>query len=382
MQDIAARVPPIAVRALQGLALLGGVSLGAGLVLAPQQTWAELLLASNFLLGLALGGLVLLALHYVTGARWIAPLCPLLEAMTVVLPAAGVGVLAVLICYPELYATAPTTHIPASPFRTLWLNRAFFLIRSVVYVGVWLAFAWGLLRLSRQVRQQADADLVRKTTLLSALFLVAFGVTCWLASYDWIMALEPAWSSTVFGVYFFAGLFVSALAACTLLAIWLRRQGAGRSVVTDDRLHDLGTLLFGFSSFWMYTWFCQYLLIWYTNHEEETAYFRLRSEGVWPVLVIIDLVLSWGVPFVVLLFREAKRRPLVLGAVCVVVLLGRWLDLYLMIVPSQTRAPAVPGAIEAGMVLGTVGIFGLVVWYALAKSAVPDPSPAAAAARR
>jgi len=90
------------------------------------------------------------------------------------------------------------------------------------------------------------------------------------------MSLEPKWPSTIFGVYNFAGILLSALAAVTLLALWLHRYGPLSVALNEDHFHDLGMLLFGFSCFWMYIWFCQYLLIWYANQPEETAYYFLR----------------------------------------------------------------------------------------------------------
>jgi hypothetical protein len=172
----------------------------------------------------------------------------------------------------------------------------------------------------------------------------------------------------VFGVYNFSGLFLSALAAVTLLVIWLRRLGSFRDLVGADHLHDLGTLLFAFSSFWMYIWFCQYLLIWYTNHPEEAVYFRRRLEEPWAGFLLADLVLNWGIPFLVLLFRGAKRNPAILAAVAVLILAGRWVDLFVMIAPSQGQTLAVPGILEAGVALGAVGIVGLVVCTALARA--------------
>src|SRR5262249_39747770 len=146
-------------------------------------------------------------------------------------------------------------------------------------------------------------------------------------------SLEPDWSSTMFGVYQFAGLFLSGLAALTLLLLWLGRSEPMRRVVTSDHLHDLGKLLFAFSTFWMYVWFSQYMLIWYVNNPEEAVYFLRREQGAWQPLLIANVVLNWAVPFLVLLPRSAKRSPTVLARVCVVLLVGRWLDLYLMIGP-------------------------------------------------
>jgi hypothetical protein len=291
---------------------------------------------------------------------------------------AAVGLFAVFLCRPSLYSwTAPaSTEDPESPLHHLWLNHKFFLLRSVVYLVLWLAFARALVRNSRRQDWERDPAPTGNNIRLSALFLVVFGITCWLASYDWIMSLEPQWASTIFGVYNFASLFLSGIAAVILLVIWLRRHSPLQAVVTDDHLHDLGTLLFAFSSFWMYIWFCQYMLIWYVNNPEETAYFRRRWDETWQGFLFLDLVLNWGIPFLVLLFRSAKRSPLVLGTVAIVVLVGRWVDLMLMILPSQPNAVPIPGMIEIGLLLGALGLFGLAVFRAIGKaSLVPIHEP-------
>jgi hypothetical protein len=357
------------------LALLGGVALGAGFYQAPERTWINLLLTSHFLIGVALGGLVLVALHYVTGARWSTALRRVPEAMTAALPVAAVGLAAVFIRdvlsslsgLPSLYF-APASGGPESPLHRVWENRAFFLMRSLIYLAVWIAFAVVIVGNSRRRDRDRDPAPAEKNVSVSALFLVVFGVTCWLASTDWLMSLERNWASTIFGVYNFAGLLLSALAAVTLLVLWLRGNGALRGVVNEDHLHDLGTLLFAMSSFWMYAWFCQYMLIWYVNNPEETSYLRLRWQGSWPIWLFVALALNWAVPFVVLLFRSAKRNPWVLGTVALLVLVGRWVDLALMILPTQAGASQVPGWLEAGLLLGAVGVFVLVVVRSLRKA--------------
>jgi hypothetical protein len=372
MQDSLAFHPPRwFVRLFAVLAIVGAITFVLGLFWSPQRAWANVLLISNYLVWLAVGALVLIALDNVAGARWSEPLRRLQQAIVAVLPVAGLGLLAVLLFRPSLYSGSAQTlagEEHASPWRTFWLARPFFLCRSLVYLGAWLAFAAGIINNSRKLEQTDDPERIRKSIRLSAGFLVAFGVTCWLASYDWLMSLEPDWSSTVFGVYNFAGAFLSALAAVTLLAVMLKGFSPLRDFLTEDRLHNLGTLLFAFSSFWMYTWYCQYLLIWYTNHPDETIYFLRRGEGSWPMLLLTDLALNWGIPFLVLLPREAKRNASVLGGVSVIILAGRWLDLFLMIAPSQKDTLALPGALEAGFAMGAVGILGLAVFWALARS--------------
>jgi hypothetical protein len=360
------RPPARLIQLFQLLTLLGGIALAAGLFLTPERTWVNLLLASYCLVGLGLGGLLLVALHYVTGARWSAPLLRIPEAMAAVLPLAAAGLVAIVLFRPSLYPWSEGVSSPASesPLQHLWLNRPFFILRSLAYLAVWLAFAVAIVRASRRQSNDGAAIPVR----LSAAFLVVFGVTCWLASYDWIMSLEPQWGSTIFGVYNFAGIFLSGLAAVVLLVLWLHRYSPVHAVLNQDHLHDLGTLLFAFSSFWMYTWFCQYLLIWYVNNPEETAYYRRRWEGTWPVLSLLDVVLNWGIPFLVLLFRAAKRNPWVLGSVACVVLVGRWVDLSLMILPSQAELTPIPGLCEAGVFLGAAALFALAVLRGLGKA--------------
>jgi hypothetical protein len=361
------RLPWSAAAVCLAAALVGVVALAAGFYQAPQRAWAGAFTACNFLLGLGLGGLVFVALHYVTGAKWSLPLLRAPEAMTAVLPAAALGLAVVLPALFFLYsAWGPPAD--AAPLRRLWLNPPFFFARSLIYVAVWIAFGVLIVRNSRRQDAERDPAPTQRNRRLSAFFLVAFGVTCWLSSSDWLMSLAPNWASTVYGVYNFSGLFLSALAAVALLVIWLRRTGPMRGVVTADHLQDLGALLFGFSSFWMYVWFCQYLLIWYVNNPEETSYFRDRVNGPWTAWLLLDLGLNWAVPFVVLLFRAAKRSPLLLGAVALVVLAGRWVDLSVMILPSQGGASQPPDLVEAGLALGTVGAFALIVLVSLQRA--------------
>jgi len=241
-------------------------------------------------------------------------------------------------------------------------------------------------------RREAAHDGPTRTSIrLSAAFLVVFSLTFWLASADWIMSLEPTWYSTVFGVYNFGGVLLSAQAAVTLLTVWLRQRGPLRNVVTRDQLHDLGTLLLSFSCFWMYIWFCQYMLIWYTNIPEETSHYASRIHGLWAPLFYANIAINWAIPFAVLLPRASKESAGILVKVSLLVLVGRWLDVYLMILPSTSGdAPAI-GLCEIGAMGLIVGALGLVFLHALRKSLQfspvepsrhADDTPVSAEARR
>jgi hypothetical protein len=362
------RMPAQTMFVAQVLALVGAVAAGTGFFLDAKRIWVDLFLVGNLLVGLGLGALVLVALFYVTGARWSNAIRRVPEAMAMILPLAAVIVALVLVCRPSLYAWYTSGQIESeeSPLMRLWLTRPFFLIRSVIYLALWIGFALALVSDSRRKSREHDPVPSQKSVRLSAGFLVVFGITCWLSSHDWIMSLEPKWTSTVFGVYYFASLFLSSIAVVILLVIWLQRHRPSQAVVHTDHLHDLGTLLFGFSCFWMYVWFCQYMLIWFVDNPEETTYLRLRWEGTWPVVMFLDLALSWGIPFVVLLFRSAKRNPAVLGSVALIVLAGRCVDLWLMIGPSQGQT--IPGLWELGILAGAAGLFVMVFFRYLGQA--------------
>jgi hypothetical protein len=245
-----------------------------------------------------------------------------------------------------------------------------------VYCVIWVVFAIEIRRRSQRQDRDGDSRWTRANARLSAAFLVIFGVTFTLASADWMMSLEPLWYSTIFGLYNFAGLFLSGLAALAIVALWLERRGPLQNVLNDDHLHDLGKLLFAFSIFWMYIWFSQYMLIWYTNIPEETAYFVRRVHGLWFVLFVANVVFNWLVPFVVLLRRDTKRQRKTLGRVAAIVLLGRWLDVYLMIFPSVVGAAPRIGLWELGLTAGGIGCFGLLLARILKGApAVPLADP-------
>jgi hypothetical protein len=332
------------------LALLGLASFAVGLAVAPERTWAQGLLVSFGLLTLALFGGIFLALHYLSGARWSTPLVCLAEALAGLLPLATAGMGVVLVAGVSLY---PPPGEEAGLFRQQWLERPFLLARAALYGSLWLVLTRGLVRASRQ----ADADRGRAARW-SAAFLIVFGITFWLASYDWIMALEPDWASTIFPLYQFAGLYLGGIALLIVLALGPPRQRL--AALGLEQRHDLGKLLFAFSSFWMYIWYCQYLLIWYVNNPEETHYYTRRLQGGWEPLVLVNVLLNWLVPFVVLLPQKSKRSSYVLVRVAAVVLAGRVLDLYLAIFPPVVGAVPAWGLVETGMLVGAAAL-GLAV---------------------
>ncbi len=366
--------------ALMVLAAIGVITAIAGAFMAPERMWASWLLVAYYALGLGLAGLCFVAIHYTTGSTWSVAIRRVPEALAGTLPFA-IALLAILfVVHPQLYGWTTESFgegsEPALAFKRFWLSRPFFLIRAAIYSGIWILFAIAIRGRSRRQDQDGDPRWTHANFRLSAAFLVLFGITVTLASVDWVMSLEFHWFSTIFGVYNFAGLFFSGLAAVILLALWLERAGPLQGVLNESHLHDLGKLLFAFSVFWAYIWFSQYMLIWYTNIPEETSYFILRQKNGWFALFIINIVLNWVIPFLALLRRDAKRQRQTMALVAAVVLLGRWLDVYLMVFPGVVGESPTFGLWEIGVTLGGIGGFGLVLTAILRRApAVPVADP-------
>jgi hypothetical protein len=350
-------------RRFQGLAVVGLAALGAGFYFAPQRAWLDFLMASYALVCLGLAGLFFVALHYATGAGWSVAIRRVPEAMTAAVPVGAVGVLTVFLARPGIYSWYGEHFNTAEGymgFKQTWLSHPFFVGRAVFYIALWLIFRAVLLRTSRGQDSTGAFAATQKNTAVGTAFLVVFGLSFWLASYDWVMSLEPHWYSTIFGVYNFAGLFESGLAVMALLVVWLRRD-ALRGTASREHLQDLSTLLFAFATFWMYIWFSQYMLIWYANLPEETLYFIKRTDGPWLALFVLTALLNWVVPFFLLLPRGNKRNPRVVAWAAVIVVLGRALDLYLMFLPPVMGANPEFHLWEAGAFLALIGVFGLTV---------------------
>lgn len=366
-------------RSLAAVAAVGALATIAGLFVDPGHTWPNLLLASYYGISLSLGGTLFIALQYVTNAGWSVALRRVPEAMAYTLPVFGCLMLLTFLGIPRLYewsqpAAMAAEHLHHS--KSDWLNVPFFVGRAVVYILVWWALAHTLVRLSRRQDANGAIEITEKSRAYAATFLVVFGVTISLASFDWIMSLEPHWYSTIFGVYNFSGLFVGSLAALTLLVIFLRRAGSFREIITDDHLHNLGKLMFAFSTFWMYLWFSQYMLIWYANIPEEVVYFIRREQGSWTVITVLNLLFNWVIPFIVLLPQWTKRNETILLRICVLLLLGRWVDLYWMIVPPFAEGNAHFGIWEIVPIATVVSLFFLLVTKVLSQSSlVPLKDP-------
>jgi hypothetical protein len=247
-----------------------------------------------------------------------------------------------------------------------YLNKSFFIIRTIGYFVIWAFFAWFFVRGS--VKQDGGTAGVKPTLRMrkwSGPFLIVFGFTSTFAAFDWMMSLEPSWFSTIYGVYVFSGITLASLAAITIAVVGLRAKGIiAPELIRRDHLYSLGGLLFAFTCFWTYIAFSQFMLIWYANIPEETVYYVTRMENGWLPITWAVVILRFVLPFFLLLGRSAKMDGKRLVQVSVLILVGQIVDLYWLIMPSlHTDGPVLgwqelaPTVMFTGVLLLYAGVF-------------------------
>ncbi len=349
------------------LMAVGALTVAAGLYWSPERTWSTLLLSNMYLLCVCLAGALFISIQYLSGSGWWVVLRRVPEAMM-----AGLPIVAILMLC-SVFFGRQTLYPWAHEVPTFYLNTPFFFARMAFVLLLWVLLAYAIRTAS--LRQDQDDALTSHQRLVrySAVFIVVFAVSFSIASIDWVMSLAPRhWASTMFSVYVFAGLLISGLVSLTLLVILLREVGPLRGIVTESHLHDLGKLVFAFSTFWAYIWLSQYLLIWYGNLPEEIPYYAHRTDGAWLWLFLLNPIVNWVVPFVVLMPWVTKHRTRVLAGVCLLLLAGHYLDLYLLIVPDTVGVPAI-GPLEVLVPVGYVSLFLWLTWRALAQAPLVPP---------
>lgn len=366
---------------LVGIAV-GVVAIVIGLMSSDQimveRTYANLLLMGYYFTCVCAAGAFFLALQMVTQSGWSAGLLRIPQAMASVLPIASLVLLVIVglgLYSHNLYHhwNADGLMDPESPHydalvagKGAFLNVPGFLIRQIIFMGTYSIFAYILANLSYKEDLDGGLNSYKKSFKLSAIFLVIFGFTTPIWSFDTIMSLEAHWFSTMFGWYNFAAMWVSGIATIVVLLILLKKAGY-LPWVNANHLHDLGNLMFGFSIFWTYVWFSQFMLIYYANIPEETVYFYKRWEPEYKPWFWLNILINFLAPVLLLVDRHAKRKESMMLFVAILLLCGHWLDYYMMIMPGTVEGNRGFGFIEIGTALGFVGLFTFLVLSKLSK---------------
>jgi hypothetical protein len=254
--------------------------------------------------------------------------------------------------------------------KAWYLNTGFYMVRLIAYFAVWY-FLWLMIRKNSLLEDQyGDLSYYTTSRMYAKMFLIFFAVTSSTAAWDLSMSIDTHWFSTMFGWYHLASWHVSGLAAIMLTVLILRDNGYLKAV-KESTIHDLGKLLFGFSIFWTYVWFSQYILIFYANLPEETIYFRERFTGHdgrywWPFH--INFALNFFFPLLVLMARNSKRNVMLLKLACGAILVGHWFDFYQMHMPGIAKNQGGIGLIEWGTTLAFASLFIYFVANQLSKA--------------
>jgi len=344
--------------------VVGLVSFVMRLLQDPQAAWISYITNWLYFTSVSMGGLLLAIATWITKAKWNWSIRRISQSFVAFLPFSFLLMLPMLSLgesyFPwiEMMADDPVVQNKAA-----YLNMPFLITRNVLGLallfGVALYFVYLALRpdmglsaqqLTEGKRSEAwQARLTRgwmgqekeevrsykRMTVIAPAFVIIYALVMTMLSYDWVMSLEPHWFSTMFGPWFFMGAFWIGIAATALWSVYLRTQHEDfhRYIGLQQR-HDIGKLAFAFCVFWTYLFFSQYIVIWYGKLPWEQAWIIRRSDEVWGGLSGLVILLCFVIPFAGLIGRKPKTKPVLLAFFTSIILVGMWLERYVMLAPS------------------------------------------------
>ena len=337
-----------------------------------------------FFTGLGLIGLFFIAIQYAAQAGWSAPIKRIPLAIGHWIPYAGIimAVIWFLGNHDLFHWTHGSLYDKASPDYDEIIDGKggfffwplahgsfplFFVLRLVLFFGIWYMFFVMIKKQMLSEDLNGGSGHWLKARGYSAMFLVFFAFSSSIAAWDWVMSIDTHWFSTMMGWYVFASWWVSGLAVITLMVSYLKDAGYLK-MVNDNHMHDLGKFLFGFSVFWTYIWFSQFMLIFYAHIPEETVYFiQRRTVAPYSWVFFVNLILNFVLPFLLLMPRDSKRKISMLKVVCPIILVGHWFDFYNMVTPGIMKHAGGLGFLEIGLAMVFMAGFLYVVLSSLTK---------------
>jgi hypothetical protein len=340
--------------------------------------WAALYVACIFLMLISLGVLAFYAIQQVAQAGWSPVLFRVMQGISSYLPIGSILFLLLLVLsgmhYNHLFVWMADgvgevghenyDHLVANKLG--YLNVPFWLGRAVFFMTGWSLYQYFSRKNCLLQDESNDNSYYKKNFKMSAAFLVFFIVTESIMSWDWIMSVDPHWFSTLFGWYVFASFFVSGITVIALVTLYLKSRGH-LEFVNTSHIHDLAKFMFGFSVFWTYLWFSQFMLIWYSNIPEEVTYFITRIEN-YNLPFFGMVVMNFVFPILILINSDFKRLTWIVVMAGIVILLGHYVDFFMMIMPATVGDRWFIGISEIGSLLFFIGLFILVVFTALTRS--------------
>jgi hypothetical protein len=337
------------------------------------------LVAYVFWASIMLGALFFTMLNHISGATWNIVLRRILEHVMNTVPLMAILFLPVLLGLHDLYHWSHEEVVANDALlqkKTPYLNAPFFIIRALLYFSIWYVLSKTLFRTSIIQDEDFQPAQIKKMRKISAPGIVLFAITSTFAAFDWLMSLDPHWYSTIFGLYIFAGSFLSILAVLVIFGLALRNKKILHDVITVEHYHDLGKYLFGFTVFWGYMAFSQYFLIWYANIPEETIWYLHRWEGTWKYITMLLVFGHFLLPFITLMPRAAKRNLKFMKLIGVWILVMHYFDIYWIVMPTIYEHGFHFSWIDLTTFVGISGIFLYYFWskyFSRALVPVNDP---------
>ncbi len=335
--------------------------------------WSALYIACFFFFMISLGVLAFYAVNIAAQAGWSPVLFRVMEAITAYLVPGGI-IMFVLLALSgfhinHLFVWADpevVAHDKLLQGKAGWLDGTWLLVRAAIFMGGWILYRQFAVRNSRRSDDASDNKWYKKNFKISAAFLVFFLYTESMMSWDWLMSFDPHWFSTLYGWYVLAGMMVCGITTIAVITILLKSQGY-LEFVNDSHIHDLAKFMFGFSIFWTYLWFSQFMLIWYANIPEEVTYFVTRIEDF--KLPFFGMVaMNFLFPVLLLMNSDYKRISWFVVLTGIVILAGHYVDIYMLITPGTVGTSWFIGLPEISAILFFFGLFVLVVFSALTKA--------------
>jgi hypothetical protein len=334
----------------------------------------NLLIDSFFFFGIGLGSLFFLALQYATETGWYATVKRVIEAVAGYLPV-GIILMTVSLLYitladgAHLYLWMDAKKVAEDELmqgKSVYLNKGFFWIRTLVYFATYYIFWKGFRKRSLLEDVEGGTTIHFTNYKKGALFLVFFAVFSSTSAWDWIMSIDVHWFSTLFGWYVFAGMWCTTMVVLVTTTLYLKKKGYLPNV-NESHIHDLGKWTFATSFLWSYLWFSQFMLIWYANIPEEVTYYMTRIKD-FNFMYFGMFLINFAFPMILLMSRDAKRHAGVLTFVGAIILFGHWVDVYIMIMAGSMGEAAYIGFMEIGLLLTVLGLFIKVVLTNLTKA--------------
>jgi hypothetical protein len=341
------------------------------------------LVAFMWILAICLGGLWWVTLQHLVNAHWsvvvrrvgelIASAMPVIAILSLPIILTALSGNASLFPWVDLQLVH-SDHI--LEHKSKYLNTTFFLIRCVIYFGFWTALSRYWLKSSVAQDSAKDPDFKSKQQGVSAPSMIAIALTMTFCAIDFMMSLDKLFFSTIWGVYYFACCVLCFHSALALSLMWLQNKKRLVGMVTIEHYHDVGKMMFAFTVFWSYIAFSQFMLIWYANIPEETAWFKPRFNEDWKLVSAALLFGKFAIPFLGLISRQVKRNPKLLGFWAVWVLVINFVDMYWLIMPQLDPHNPPVSLLDFTCWLGVGGVFvATVAFNAKNVNLVPTKDP-------